>query len=687
MHIQSLGATASSLNQEPVETPSQAAHKSASLRQEPSGQGLGVALKSTPGILSGKLPESVSDVRFSSPQGQGESRTLTDSAGPRQITLRQFENGVTELQLSRPPLTSLVLSGGGAKGAAYPGAMLALEEKGMLDGIRSMSGSSAGGITAALLASGMSPAAFKTLSDKMDLISLLDSSNKKLKLFQHISSEIGASLKKGLGNKIGGFSELLLNVLPRIDSRAEPLERLLRDETRKAVLGQIATHPEVARQPTVAAIASRLQSGSGVTFGDLDRLSAYIPQIKTLNITGTAMFEGRPQLVVFNASHTPDLEVAQAAHISGSFPGVFQKVSLSDQPYQAGVEWTEFQDGGVMINVPVPEMIDKHFDSGPLRRNDNLILEFEGEAGEVAPDRGTRGGALKGWLVGVPALQAREMLQLEGLEELREQTVVVPLKSERGDFSGMLGGTLNFTMPDEIKAHLQERLQERVGEHLEKRLQASERHTFASLDEALLALDDSMLTSVAQQNPEITDGAVAFRQKARDAFTELTVAIVSANGLAGRLKLDEAMRSALQRLDALADTPERLAWLAAELNHADNVDHQQLLDAMRGQTVQSPVLAAALAEAQRRKVAVIAENIRKEVIFPSLYRPGQPDSNVALLRRAEEQLRHATSPAEINQALNDIVDNYSARGFLRFGKPLSSTTVEMAKAWRNKEFT
>ena len=37
---------------------------------------------------------------------------------------------------------------------------------------------------------------------------------------------------------------------------------------------------------------------------------------------------------------------------------------------------------------------------------------------------------------------------------------------------------------------------------------------------------------------------------------------------------------------------------------------------MRGQTVQSPVLAAALAEAQRRKVAVIAENIRKEVIFP-----------------------------------------------------------------------
>ena len=58
-------------------------------------------------------------------------------------------------------------------------------------------------------------------------------------------------------------------------------------------------------------------------------------------------------------------------------------------------------------------------------------------------------------------------------------------------------------------------------------------------------------------------GGGFFRQKARDAFTELTVAIVSANGLAGRLKLDEAMRSALQRLDALADTPERSSMVGS----------------------------------------------------------------------------------------------------------------------------
>ncbi len=71
MHIQSLGATASSLNQEPVETPSQAAHKSASLRQEPSGQGLGVALKSTPEYFPGSCRKALATCVSAVPKGKG----------------------------------------------------------------------------------------------------------------------------------------------------------------------------------------------------------------------------------------------------------------------------------------------------------------------------------------------------------------------------------------------------------------------------------------------------------------------------------------------------------------------------------------------------------------------------------------------------------------------------------------
>lgn len=204
------------------------------------------------------------------------------------------------------------------------------------------------------------------------------------------------------------------------------------------------------------------------------------------------------------------------------------------------------------------------------------------------------------------------------------------------------------------------------------------------MEAALNALDDDMLTSLAAQNSAQAGEVLQFRQQAREVFSELTVAIVAQNGTPAALTFNDQMRTAFTQLDALASNPERKEWLAKELNHADNVDHQQLLSAVRGQAVESPVLKAAIEEMQVRTVAVVAENIRKEVIFPSLYRAGQPDSNVALLRRAEHSLARATTAAQVNQALDDIIDHYGARN-KPWSKPLSSTTIEMAKAWRIAE--
>lgn len=668
------------LNPAIADTPPPAAQTpKAKLSTDPIGQSLSSALKSASAIvIKDQLPD-VGRIKLVTPQPQGAAHTVAEQAGQRQLTLRRFDNGVAQLELSRPPLTSLVLSGGGAKGAAYPGAIKALEENGALDGIRSMSGSSAGGITAALLASGMGASEFKTLSDGMDLIGLLDSTHKKHKLFQRICTEIGNLAQKYLP-KIGSFTQLILNVLPRVQSEAMPLEKVLRDESSKAVLGQINAHPQLANQPAIAAIARKLEQGGVVTFGDLALLSRHIPQIKELNITGTAMFEGRPQMVMFNASLTPDMSIARAAHISGSFPVVFKPVDEQAQPFQAEGEHTQFKDGGVMLNVPVPQMVDKSFNTSPLRQSDNLILKFEEEEG-VAPDRGGRiGGAFTDWLVGAP-VAARVILQNEALSGHDDQTVTVPLKTEKGDFSTTFGGTLNFSMPDDIKNHLQERLDQAVSGHLENRSQSREQYTFASMEEALMALDDEMLTSLSAQDPASAGEVLQFRQQARDAFSQLTVAIVAQNETPAGLKLNDVMRGAFTQLDALASTPERKEWLAKELNHADNADHQQLLSAVRGQAIESPVLKAAVAEMQLRTVAVVADNIRKEVIFPSLYRAGQPDANVALLRRAEHSLARATTPAQVNQALDDIIENYGARN-KPWSKPISSTTIDMAKAWR-----
>lgn len=95
----------------------------------------------------------------------------------------------------------------------------------------------------------------------------------------------------------------------------------------------------------------------------------------------------------------------------------------------------------------------------------------------------------------------------------------------------------------------------------------------------------------------------------------------------------------------------------------------------------SKVVTLAVAQMKRRDIAVKAENFTREVIYPSLYRPGQPAANVELLRRAVRDLADAETPQAFNNVLDGIVKYYKARNKPWDG-PFSSTTVEAAKAWR-----
>ncbi|KAA1194893.1 patatin-like phospholipase family protein [Photorhabdus heterorhabditis] len=646
--------------------------------KDPVVQSLTNALKSAAATL--RLPaETAVRNLIQSPAARGNATVMAEDAGKRHITLKQFENGSVSLELNRPPLTSLVLSGGGAKGAAYPGAIKALEEQGMLKGIRTMSGSSAGGITAALLASGMNAAGFKKLSDEMDLISLLDKPNSKT---QSNSPPITRSGKQFAGpfGALGKLVDLLYKLLPRIQSKAIPLEKVIRQESAKSMLKQIAAHPELSNKPDITSIRDRLSNGGGVTFKDLDILSKHIPEIKSLNITGTAMFDGKPQMVVFSSTLTPYMEIARAAHISGSFPIVFSKPEEHSQPFQTEQEITQFQDGGVMLNVPVPEMINPHHQHSPIRQNDNLILEFEGEKVHV-PAKGSLGSTIVDWIVGAP-VTARSALQVKDLKTYKEQTVTVPLKTEMGDFSNTLSGTLNFTMSGEIKNHLQEKLSSTVTEHLQNREKQTEQHRFDNLEQALLSLDDEMFSAVTAQSREATSDIAQFRAEAREFLSELAAVIISEEN-DHQLTITPFMQSTLQKLDALATTPERKAWIAGELNQSDNPIFQRLLSASAGKKIDSPVLGQALTEARRRDVANIALNITREVVYPSLFRMGQPASNIALLRKVEHSLARATTAEQVNQALTELADNYGAR-MKPWKKPFSSTTVELAKAWMIK---
>lgn len=607
----------------------------------------------------------------------GEPDILVRDAGPRHITITGQADGTCHLELAGAPIARLILSGGGAKGFAYSGAVTALEKLGVMPGIASVHGSSAGAIMAALIASGMDAARFDALSDDTDLLSLLDSPNEAVSWLQRGFARVGEMAEKALPGTVGGFTRLLLSVLPRVQSEAVPLQTLIRDQTRIAALSLINEgHPA-----EILAIGKRLEAGGVVTFNDLAVLNRHIPQIKQLNITGTAMLGEVPQLVVFSAALTPDLDIAIAAHVSASLPVVFRQPGQGGLGFQELDELTFFQDGGVMLNTPVPQLVDPALATDLLSGSDMLILKFE-----KAPSSGERGGlkkVLKDWFVGAPVAAGREYQNLT-LKTFAAQTVIVPLRTEKGDFSSALGGTLNFTMSREIRNHLQERLEQAVTAHLVERAARRERYEFVSLPEALFSLDDAMLADIQPLAAgSVVSEAVAWRFRTREILMRLNTR-VEAGGSGSAFTLTREMQNDIEQLDALATDATRLQWLALEFNRYDLRGAGRLLDSLRGQDPSSTVLGAAMREKRKREIRTIAGNIRKAVIFPSLHLFMQTSDNTEVLLRADQMLLQATAAEEVNRALDEIIHKYRSRNRLP-GKWWTPRTVELATAWKIRE--
>ncbi|MBJ2218686.1 patatin-like phospholipase family protein [Pseudomonas sp. MF7453] len=635
-----------------------------------------------------KVASSVIENYPFSPQSlsQDVKTTLVKGVGERNLSMYRHSDGRVEVVLSPPPPAHLVLSGGGAKGIAFAGVVQALEGADKLKDVKVVSGSSAGAISAALLASGMGATAFTQLSNNLDLPHLLNSKNPALAWLQDVGSELGKLAGK-LPGPAGNISQLLLTLLPRLQTEGQPLEDLIGNESRRSILARIESLPLANRSPEVTHIADRLKAATGPTFRDLEVLSRHIPTIKQLNITGTGMFDGRPQLVVFNASLTPDMDIARAALISGALPGLFKSPSEQGHGFQAAAEVTMFQDGGLLLNTPAPGVIERSFPESPLGKDEALIVTFESDQASPPARSGNFFSSLADTFTGTPHTAA-ETYQNDRLKAFLDQTVTLPLNSSKGDFRGLLNGTVNFTMTLQQKLHLQAQACQSVSAHLEKRELLRERHEFASLDDAVMAMDDQMLASAQdqlQKAPASAD-ALRFRQEAKQALEALNSAIAEANHTGISLVKTPKIAAALRNLDALASKPEHIEWLGKRLNAPGQPNFQQLLQlgarqAKGNASGMSRVLNSAVAEMQRRDIGVKAENFTREVIYPSLYRPGQPASNVELLQRAVRDLKEAKTPQDFNSVLDGIIKYYQARN-RPWSKPLSSTTVEQAKAWR-----
>ena len=210
---------------------------------------------------------------------------------------------------SPPPYRNLVMEGGGIRGIAYGGALLELEQRGMLAGLRRVGGTSAGAIQAALLAVGYSA--------------------------QEIIDVVNATpvqrLNDGRFIFFGGTHRLVKEYgWYRGDEFSTYLGELVARKTRNAHL----------------------------TLGELHELATREPgRFRDLYTTGTNLTQQRVQ--VFSHETTPTMRVADAVRISMSIPLYFRAVLLDadnrvvtgapapGQPVQVLV------DGGLLANYPV----------------------------------------------------------------------------------------------------------------------------------------------------------------------------------------------------------------------------------------------------------------------------------------------------------------------------------------------
>lgn len=310
----------------------------------------------------------------------------------------------------------LTFSGGGAKGAAYTGVISALEENNILANIRAVAGSSAGAITAALVATGMNARNFESLMSSTDLQSLLGKrkiiskdgnplyqllakntaeniiryssannlaqvcSNRLDSLNYHAKETVQQSMQlqqqysrlieriSELNSRIiektkSSLSEQLNEELNVLNNRKQALSQQIIEisENRQEVNNQISTLNAALSNDgqAIKSILDRVGNANGkIYFKDLELLNIIDPTtFKNLIVTATRQSDG--ELTIFSPATTPNVEIALAVRASASLPIVLVPVEID------GIKYV---DGGYRDNTPTTYFTNK-------TTNDQIITE------------------------------------------------------------------------------------------------------------------------------------------------------------------------------------------------------------------------------------------------------------------------------------------------------------------------
>ncbi|MDE2006111.1 MAG: patatin-like phospholipase family protein [Rhodospirillales bacterium] len=614
-------------------------------------------------------PRSGAPIRPAVPTGTPETYP---GAHGRRLEITHDASGRVVLAAPPPPVREITFSGGGGKGAALPGAVRALENSGVLKDVRTVTGASVGSMTAAMVAAGMTGAEFAAIGNDPTVAG---------KITQ------GKNMAEVLFG--GGLDGEGLEGLVRANLDATLRKRISEYLERQSAMGKPG-------DPTVLAILDRLADGSkGPTFADLAALSKIIPAVKEVVISGSFMSQidpktGKPikgteapQLMVFSASTTPDLEVALAVHASAALPPVFKPVDI---PLPSGIT-ARFQDGGVMNNAPTLESIGAERELDPMPDKSEMTFVFEEPAshdilkGKASPDfsrfdRFTTtvfGKKLKvGDMLTKADLEADDYAKNRGLADAPQDVVMVPLtfttppkrkggKGEKKDFTGFFSGTVNFGMDAADKITLQDLADKATLANIAQR-RLPKTHQFASDGQMLMAIDAGDLAALAKDDYPGAAEAEKFRKLVGAAAGRLAARVAAlAGGTAAALASDKDVVALLAALDkAAGGDADRQGYVGRALNRSGKLD--PLMDALRrGGKAQAGVAAACVAVNEEVMAQDHARTILRDVVYPELVNVDPKGPDGAVLAEMDDKLRHVTSPADVNAALHIGIAHFSHR--------------------------
>ncbi|SEK06283.1 MULTISPECIES: patatin-like phospholipase family protein [unclassified Variovorax] len=286
----------------------------------------------------------------------GRLIALSDRSTETDITPQVVKGASGGFTLIRkaPSLENLVLQGGGAKGVGNPPALLELGKLGVIGGLKHVVGTSAGALTAACLASGMSGTAFQALMDNTPMPSLADDLPNFGAIYPGMqfkdSSDVGRFDRFAISHAGGGKDFSAQKALAILDEQTSRSVGAFVDKNAQAISDAVGdgriTQQEADRldvfKGLTAASFTQDRTNMMLTFNDLSILSKIKPEtFKELTLTGFNKTDRQTEM--FNRTTTPDMPVALAGRISMAIPVYFESVMHGGK---------EYVDGGVGSNVP-----------------------------------------------------------------------------------------------------------------------------------------------------------------------------------------------------------------------------------------------------------------------------------------------------------------------------------------------